>query len=257
VTPTAPVSRDGDTGEAAPAGDTFVAAPAGDAGETAPAVGPATLRRARRFVVAACVGTGIAAPAALAAIRWPAWWTDIAPEDSPMTWLQSVVLVVAAVVAGLTGLSGRLAGTGRADRGWFVLAAGFVVLAVDERFAIHERVRDGYLAPRGIAIPFLPWVAPGDFLILIVGVTGLSLLPMVVRAVRSDRVALRALLVGVGLAVVAVGMDSIDPSTWTVAQERVQQTAEECVELASGLALLTCVLLSLVGRLPRADRGGI
>lgn len=44
---------------------------------------------------------------------------------------------------------------------------------------------------------------------------------------------------------VAVGLDSIDPSTWTIAAERVQQTAEEMIELASGLAFVATAWLRL------------
>ena len=42
------------------------------------------------------------------------------------------------------------------------------------------------------------------------------------------------------------GLDSVDPSTWSVEAERVQQSLEEVLELASGLALLGAVLLRLV-----------
>ncbi len=45
-------------------------------------------------------------------------------------------------------------------------------------------------------------------------------------------------VVGVGLAVLAVGMDSVDPARMGLDVERLEQTLEECVELASGLAFL-------------------
>ncbi len=139
-------------------------------------------------------------------------------------------------------------------RTWLLLSAGFAGLALDERFAVHERVRDGVLAPRGVSVPFLPWVAPGDFLVLGVGVAGLATLPLVWRAVREHRAASAALLVGVALAVVAVGLDSIDPSTWSLAAERVQQSCAEVVELGSGLALLAAVALRLLDLLSALAR---
>jgi hypothetical protein len=197
---------------------------------------------ARRGVILTSISIGILAPIVLAGARWPLWWTDIAPEQTPMTWLQSVVLVVAAVAAALAVVAARVRGID-GPRRWLIVAAGFSVLAVDERFAIHERVRDGVLAPRGISVPFLPWVAPGDFLLLGVAVVGVTMLPVVLRLFRPDPLAMRAVVAGVVLAAVAVGVDSIDPASWTVAQERLQQTLEECVELASGLSLLTAVLL--------------
>ena len=132
---------------------------------------------------------------------------------------------------------------------WWLLAGGFSVLALDERFSAHERVRDSILAPRGVTLPFLPWVAPGDFLLLGMAVAGLAVLPMLWRAMTPEPLARRALLVGVLLALVAVGVDSIDPSTWSVGGERLQQSFEEIIELGSGLALLTSVLCRFLGLL--------
>jgi len=204
----------------------------------------------RRGGVIALAAVGVLWPALLVAGRWPQWWEWIAPELTPMTWLQSVILVVAGAGALLVAVVLRLAGVPAVGRRiWWLLGAGFGALAVDERFALHERVRDGWLAPRGVEIPFLPWVAAGDFLVLGIAAIGLLLLPQVWAAVSPDPGARAALVVAVSLALVAVGVDSIDPSTWTVQQERFQQTAEEVVELWCGLALLTSVALRLLGLL--------
>jgi len=231
-------------------------------------VSSATLR-ARRRLVLALVAVALVTPALLAGARWPSWWAWIAPEQTPMTWLQSVALVLAAAAALLSAHVLRLAvpytatddadgvdGADPTNRGatsgaapWRLLAAGLAALAIDERFALHERVRDGVLAPRDVTVPFLPWVGPGDFLLLAVGVVGLAALPMVWRAIGPDTGARRALLAGVALAIVAVGMDSIDPSTWTTRAERIEQTAEEVIELGSALALLAAVTLRLLGLL--------
>ncbi|MUL39852.1 hypothetical protein FZ103_01430 [Streptomonospora sp. PA3] len=205
-----------------------------------------TPRRGR--LLAVLVAVWLLVPAALAAARSPQWWSWIAPELTPMTWVQSVVLVLASAGSLLVGTVLRRTGAPR-TRVWTLLGAGFAALAVDDRFALHERIRDGYLAPRGVTVPFLPWVAPGDFLIMGVAVIGLAFLPMVWRAVRADSWSLGSLVVGVLLALVAVGVDSIDPHTWTVAAERVQQTLEEVVELGSGLALLGAVAFRLTGLL--------
>ncbi len=204
------------------------------------------LRGARRAFVLALVCVAILAPVLLALVRWPQWWAWIAPEQTPMTWLQSVALMLAAAGSAVIFLRLRLRGEPlRTTRAWLVLAVGFTALAVDERFALHERVRDGVLAPRDISLPFLPWVGAGDFLLLGVALVGLLLLPMVLRAVRADPGARVALLVGVAVSVLAVGIDSIDPATWTVQEERLQQTVEEILELVAGLCFLAAVGLRL------------
>lgn len=224
--------------------------------------------RARRRLIVVLAGVWLAAPLLLMAARWPSWWRWIAPEQTPMTWLQSVALVLASAASVLTAHILRLrapratthAAAARAGQNvttnttaWRALSIGLAALAIDERFALHERLRDGVLAPREISAPLLPWVAPGDFLLLAVGVIGLAVLPLVWRALGDDRGARTALLIGVGLAVVAVGMDSIDPSTWTTSAERVQQTAEEVIELGSGLALLGAVAMYLLGLVGAQD----
>jgi hypothetical protein len=205
------------------------------------------LRRARRRTALGLLAAGVLAPTALAAARWPSYWLWIASEQTPMTWLQSVVLVLSAAAA-LTAATvlGLLSASRRERLPWLVLTAGFLALAFDERFAIHERVRDNVLAPRGVRVPFLPWVAPGDFLVMTVALAGLMLLPLLLRALAPDRTARVLFLVGAGLACVAVGVDSIDPATWSIEAERLQQSLEEVVELAAGLCLLGAVVLRLL-----------
>lgn len=212
------------------------------------------LNSARRRLGAGLIVAGVLAPLLLAAAQWPSYWLWIASEQTPMTWLQSVVLVLAAATSLLVAVLLRLRDASRSERlPWLLLAAGFAALAVDERFALHERIRDGFLAPRGVRIPLLPWVAPGDFLVLLIALSGLALLPRVLRALAPDRSARRLFVLGVVLASAAVATDSIDPSTWSVAAERLQQSLEEVVELCAGLAMLGGVALRLLALLDHAS----
>ena len=224
---------------------------------------------ARRVVLAFLAAAAVTVPVLLFLARYPRWWEWIAPEQTPMTWFQSVVLVVAAVISGLAWHVSRL--MGRSPRaGFAVLAVGFAALAFDERFAIHERVRDRYLAPRDVRLPLLTWIGPGDFLLLLVALVGLALIPLVWRCLGRDRSARVLLVVGVALSATAVGLDSIDPATWSVEAERLQQSLEECIEFWAGLSFLGAVTLALLGllhglaggapvaedRMPTAERGG-
>lgn len=204
--------------------------------------------RTRTLLLVTLAVTWLLVPGLLFVARYPRWWAWIAQEQVPMTWFQSVTLVVAGVLAALAWFVARLRDL-RPRAGLALLAVGFCALAFDERFAIHERVRDGYLAPRDVRLPLLTWIAPGDFLLLLVGIVGLALLPVIVRSMREDPWAVGLLVVGVALACVTVGMDSIDPQTWSVAAERVQQTLEEVLELGAGLAFLGAIGLRLLGLL--------
>lgn len=203
------------------------------------------MRRVERLVLGGVPAVAGAFVCLLAVAKWPRYWEWIAPEQSPMTWLESVLLVLCAVIALLLAAS-RYLRTEPGAKLWLVPAAGFGYLALDERFALHERVRDGYLAPRGVAPSFLPWVAPGDFILLVYGVVGLALLPFVLRVFRGDRRCLALLIAGVVLAALAVAGDSLNVHTMPRAMEIREQTAEEVVELAGSVCFLLALWLKLV-----------
>ena len=172
------------------------------------------LRQIRLGVASVLVVVAITAPVVLAAARWPSYWLWIASEQTPMTWLQSVVLVLAAATCALAAAT------------------------------LH--LRAGHP-------PAVPAVGrPGRHPRLLVALAGLSVLPLVLRA-GPDRSARRLFLVGTALALVSVAVARVDPSTWTLAQERLQQSLEEVVELAAGLYLLGAVVLRLLGLLAPAD----
>lgn len=200
----------------------------------------------RRGFVLGLAAAWVAVSAALLAAGGGQWWRYVAPEGSPMTWVQSVDLVLAAAAAALLAVARRAGGDRRGALTWAILAVGFAELAVDERFALHERLRDRVLAPADVGPAVLPWVAPGDVVLLVVAAVGLAFLPRVLGAVRPDRAALRALLLGVALSCAAVLADSVDPARWGVQGERFEQTAEEIVEFAAGLSLLAAAVLPLL-----------
>jgi len=205
-------------------------------------------RRVRRGLIAVAAVVAVLAPTTLALAAGSRWWRYIAAEQTPMTWLQSVVLVLAGAAALLLALMHALRrepGT----RAWVLLGCGFVLLALDERFAVHERVRDGFLAPRGVRVPLLPWVGPGDFLLLGLALLGLVLLPRVLSALRPDRTAWWLFGTGVALSLLAVGSDSVDPARLALTAQRWEQTLEECVELAAGLCFLVALAVRSVALL--------
>jgi len=214
-------------------------------------------RLLRRIYVAVPV-TFASASVALFAAGWPRWWRYLAPEESPMTWLQSVVLALCCAVAGLA--AAQLWLLGRGSTPYLLLGGGFAWLALDERFTIHERVRDNILAPRGIRAPLLTWVGPGDFILLAYAVVGLFVLWRVIPVLREVPRARMLFLAGVLCAAVAVGADSIDPARYSVSGERLEQTVEEVVELTSGVLFLLAMVtvhIRLWGRQPPADRGQV
>ena len=215
--------------------------------------GPADGRAAtlRRALVGAAVATPPVVVAGLVVAGLPDYARLLVDEQSPITWLQTVLLVVAGVLAGLLAARRWLAG----DRlhPWSLLAAGFVWLALDDRFLIHERLRDDVLAGR---VPdVLPWGKSGDVVLLAYAVGGLVLTRSVLRALHDDRTARVAFVAALGLLGLAAGIDSVDPASLTRSEELAESTVEESLELFGDAAfVLALALPAVAAEAPTAAR---
>jgi len=206
-----------------------------------------TVNRLRRRTAVALVAAAPFAALLLAAARWPTYWEWLAPEQTPMTFVQAALLLLAATCAALSAAHATLS---RQDRGsvrrWSVLAIGFFALMFDERFALHERLRDGFLAGFGVG---LPWGAPGDYLLAILLVAGLLALPWLWPVLASDPLARRLFLAAVALAGIAVISDTFDVNRMTLAAERLQQSLEEVVEALACACFAASMAVALLPRL--------
>ncbi|UVI30726.1 hypothetical protein [Paenibacillus spongiae] len=213
-----------------------------DNGEYAAAAG--RLRRMERRLIAAAFVIGAVFVLLLLAVKWPRYWEYIASEQTPMTWLQSVVWFGCGLLA-LLSLTLVYARRGfRLEAAvWLLLAGACFFLMADERFALHERVRDHWLKPADIRL--LPWMGAGDFVILLYAVVALCFLVYIYRVFKVRKAAWIWFCIAAGLAAAAVVMDSFDVSRMSKDAERLEQTLEEIVELTSVLALLSAKLLML------------
>ena len=177
-------------------------------------------------------------------LKWPSYWVYIASEQTPMTWLQSVIwfgCVLFALVS-LTLLYIQ-EGLSRHALVWLILSGAFLFLMMDERFAFHERIRDHYLKPAGIKI--LPWMEAGDFILLIYALAALAFAVPIYRVYRARRAAFVWLCIAAILFAAAVGMDTFDVSKMSKAAERLEQSTEEIIELFAVLSLFSSIWLMI------------
>ncbi|MBK6885706.1 MAG: hypothetical protein IPH03_04110 [Tetrasphaera sp.] len=214
---------------------------------------PSAVAHTRVRLVALLLLLAVAAPAALAAARYPKYWAWIALEGTPMTWLQTVLLVLAAAAAAVIALIGRLRSWPRTARWpYAALSPAFVCVALDDRFGLHERLSERVLGPHGVRPPGLTFLAPGDIPLVLMAGAGLLVLPFILRALRTDRLALVLFALGALTAAVSVWMGSIDPSTVPIDVERFERTAEECLELLADCFVLAALGVRLLGLLGEA-----
>lgn len=178
----------------------------------------------------------------LTAAGWPRWWHHIIPEYAALAWFESLLLAVTALLAFAGAGLAYINRDGSVLR-WGLLGAAFLCLTIDERFAIHERLRDAVLAPRGIRLPIFFWTADGDFILLLLLIAGLAALPWFLALFRTRRAARRFFLAGLTLAAAAVLMDSLDFHAMSVDLLRREQYLEELFETAGMLCFLSAVFL--------------
>jgi hypothetical protein len=176
---------------------------------------------------------------------WPNWWKWIAPELSPMGWLESLLLVAVAALATGCAAASYLA-RGRQWWSWLPFAAAFLYLTLDERFALHERLRDLVLAPRQLYLPPFYWTAPGDFLLLFLLLLGLLAIPWLRFLFRLRPAAWYTLLAAIIVASMSVLLDSIDFHHMPLHLLQLEQGFEELLETTSMLLFLTATWLAFV-----------
>lgn len=183
----------------------------------------------------------------LVTVAWPEYWRYVAPETSPLAWWESVLLALSSFTCLLLAWDAWVREERRTVRaGWLTAAAGFALLALDERFAVHERIRDRFLKPTGIRL--FPWMEAGDWLIPLYALTGLAVAWGIWRLLDRPQ-ARRFFAAALVLAFCAAAMDTVDVRSLNLAMERLLQSVEEIVEALAMTAFLSAFLLVLATRL--------
>ncbi|MCK4257711.1 MAG: hypothetical protein KAX49_01965 [Halanaerobiales bacterium] len=175
--------------------------------------------------------------------NWPNWWEGIIFERSPMTWFESILLFSCFLISLGCLLFSILEEQNRKSRLWSLLVLGFGYLTLDERFALHERIRDSFLSPKGIKIPVFFWTAAGDFILLIFLIIGLILLPRVLKLFKDRKSAYVCFIIGIVISAAAILMDSLNFHEMSIQALRIEQFIEELLETTGMLLFLNSLFL--------------
>ena len=175
--------------------------------------------------------------------RWPYWWELTVPEMSPMTWMESLLLFIIAITAGLAAMLCHLKSDKISFRLWSTFSIGFLYLTLDERFAIHERIRDNLLAPMRIKLPLFFWTRYGDFILLVFLVAGLAFSFKMVNILKHRKISYILFVTGLLFAAAAVLLDSFEFTGYSLEVQRWEQFLEEILEIISMLFFFNAVFL--------------
>lgn len=185
--------------------------------------------------------------------QWPMWWKWVIFEQTPMTWFESLLLYTCSITAfGCAGLVFLKDTTKIQALTWCLLGSSFLYLSLDERFAIHERLRDKILAPHDVTIPLFFWVSPGDYLLLLMLIFGLAVLPWVLKLFRDNKIAKRLFLTGIFISSSVVIIDSFDVKSMSIEFQRLEQFFEEMLEMLGMLFFLNSFFLMMTNYLHMA-----
>jgi len=201
------------------------------------------IRVIEKTVIISNVGFSILFVLFLVIAQWPNWWRWVIFENTPMTWLEFTLLYTCSLISFGCLIFSFLGEENDNIRLWAILGFAFFCMAFDERFAIHERIRDNILAPLNIKLPIFFWTGPGDFILLIFMVIGILLLPKLQRIFRARKSAYLCFIIGVCISVVAILMDSLDVKGASIGVQRLEQFVEEILETIGMLFFLNALFL--------------
>ncbi len=166
---------------------------------------------------------------------WPNWWEQINDEESALTWFSSCQLLVCGLtclaIAFLRKVEGAKPRLSLDAYVWPLLSAAFFFLSVDERFMIHERLREQVFKPSGAEVP---GVNPGDFATILYAAGGLAVATRLWGLMgRQAR-----FLFGLGLAAASTAV-VIDTANFLGGDHLVKQFLDELLETTAQMFFLT------------------
>ncbi|MAX65759.1 MAG: hypothetical protein CME66_02385 [Halobacteriovoraceae bacterium] len=172
------------------------------------------------------------------------YWDHISYEHSHLTWLSSLQLFFIGTTC-LTiwiGKSNNRLDLKKLKQFWLwpFLGFSFIFLSLDEKFQIHERLREGVFKPNHIGTN-LPGIGAGDFLHILFAVIGLALSYFIYKQIKKNKIALIYLILALIISLYTVISDAfseipnLNSSQTYIEIFRFHQFTEEILEILAQL----------------------
>lgn len=183
----------------------------------------------------------------LGLIQWPNFGKYFLEELSPLGWFHSLLLFTSTGIAALIALLQFSKSKNNLEiKFWILFGAAFLYLCMDERFALHERLRDHLFKPLGIVLPPFFWTEPGNFVLLVFLTLALIFLFYFLRKISFTKLQLSFLTFAVFFAIIAIGLDSYPFESLGKPTLVIEQIIEESCETLSMLGFIWFSLESLL-----------
>ncbi len=191
-----------------------------------------------------------------------AYWKMFRGTFNAASWFSSVQLLLIGIVAygnyELFGLLRRFAGAGAGPRQWIwlVFALGFIILGLDERFGIHEALRDHVFRQAGLFVGS-PYLIAGDGGLYLFFCIGLVFTPFLVGELRRWPPSSLLFAAALVLTLATIVIDSLKGSAMRDWPFRLfwDYAFEEVGEIWAQLLFMLSFLIVLHGRLGELNTG--
>ncbi len=138
------------------------------------------------------------------------YWYAIASENAATRWWTSVIAVLGGVFLLMAAaIPHRERPELREWAPWLVTGIGLIGIGLDERFQIHETIRNRIVQPAGVG-DSLDWLNPGDIIMFIYPVGGVAIWWLLFRSLGKDTLSRGILIALIPIGAVAIGLDILD-----------------------------------------------
>lgn len=169
------------------------------------------------------------------------YWSYIIYEKSPMGYYEAMLLFLCFIVAGMNLMKYyREKNKINISRG--IITLGFFYLFIDEKFGIHENIRERILKPNGVKIDFLYWMEPGDYALLGILIMGIIMALIIFKELKENKRGFLFFIIGVCFSAIAVLDDSMNLRGMDINIQKMVQYAEEILETCGMVCFLNSVV---------------
>jgi len=177
----------------------------------------------------------------------PLFYVDT-EQNVPTLFTVLLILVAASLLAIIAKLNGKRQSPHASK--WAILSFGFLLMALDEAFQVHERLNlpvGALLGDGELGIFYFPWVIPGIALVLVLGLLFLRFLFHLPAATRFRFMLAATLYLGGAIGVELIGSSHAELhgyENWTYSMIA---TIEESLEKAGLIVFIHALLSYLAG----------
>jgi hypothetical protein len=173
------------------------------------------------------------------------YWSYVIYHKYPLFYLQIFLLSACFIFAAANFICRRYKSL-REKIFWFLISSGFLYFTLDAGLLLHQQIRNKILKPNNISIDFLFWVEKGDYVLILLFLTGLIFTLVFLRYLLKTKYVFILFITAVVFAAISVFADSFDLHNFSYGFQKFLQYIEEICETFSAIFFMNSFLGALL-----------